>query len=430
MRLNVGMLRRRSRVLGGLVVALALPGCWEQVGYGAGHTWSNPAENQLTAANVASLDEAWSVSFPDGGVNDEPIVSGGRVIVSAVAGSGSFGTATLDVHAFDAATGAPAWSTNVFTDSTNTQLLAIDSSIAAGSVWTGVNAEHMIGHFVECFSRRTRLDPATGSVVGEEGSFGSTAVQAGDKVVQVVGDVLPPGGCDASTPSTLVVRDSGTLATTWTAPLGTDSVLLGSLGPSVAGDRVVLFDRGGVMAYALDGCGAASCAPAWTMPLPFGAIPLGQPVAGPGDRMFVVIEHIFDPPARTELVAFSRTTGTVSWTATVGNGSEPRMGVATAGGRVYVSGGKVFDAVGCGAATCTPLWTVTPAAGAAGPVVAGGVVYEAGPGIIHVYAAAGCGGASCVPLVDVAVDGTPTGLSVSDGHLYVTNGTELTAYAP
>jgi hypothetical protein len=139
MQVDREIVRRRSRVLGGLAAALVLSGCWEQVGYGAGHTRFNPAEDQLTAADVGSLHEVWSVSFPSGGVDDEPIVSGGRVVVSAAGGSGSGGSgsggdATLDVQAFDARTGAPAWGTDVFADPANEQLLTIDPSIAAGSV--------------------------------------------------------------------------------------------------------------------------------------------------------------------------------------------------------------------------------------------------------------------------------------------------------
>lgn len=424
-----GMLGRR--MVGGFVV-LTLSGCWEQVGHGPGHTWSNPAEDQLTTENVASLHEAWSVSF-EGSTRDEPIVSGGRVVVSEHTRTGSDGeVATMDVHAFRAGTGTPAWSTNVFTDAPNIRLESYNPVVAAGDLWVGVNSAGRVGQFTSCGSQTTRLDPETGSVVAQEGGFGSTVVEADRNLVQVQGDLLQPPGCDGGggAPSTLVVRDRETLATKWTAP-GEASArpplgLLGGLGPTVAGDKVVLATLGSVRAYALEGCGAASCEPVWRMPLPVGVGPLGQPVAGPHDQLFVVLAHL--SPARTELVSISRATGAVNWTAHLSDRFEDRVGVATAGDRVYVSGGKVFDAAGCGAPTCTPLWTVTPAGSSAGPVVAGGVVYEGGPGAIYGYDAAGCGAATCAPLVDVPADGTPVGLSVSNGHVYATNGTELTAY--
>jgi hypothetical protein len=428
------------RTLGAIVVTLALSGCWEQIGHGANHTWSNPGENQLTTANVASLDEAWSVSF-QGRVDDEPIVSGGRVIVSEW-GTGSDGVATMDVHALRATTGTPAWSTNLFAGTSIFDIRTFDPSIAAGNVWVGFNFATVTGRFESCYSDTMRLDPATGAVVSPEGGFGSTVVEAGRNLVQVRGDLLqqqpaepprPPWCGVGGTPATLVVRDRETLATKWTAPdqaaSGPPVGLLGALGPTVAGDKVVLATMGAVRAYALDGCGAATCEPVWTMPLPVGEVGVvGAPVAGPDDQLFVVLVHA--SPFRTELVSLSRATGAVNWTAHLSDTLDTDVRLATAGDRLYVSGGRVFDAGGCGAATCAPLWTVTPAGGAAGPVVAGGVVYEAGPGEIHAYDAAGCGAATCAALVEVPVDGTPTALSVSDGHLYVTNGTELTAYAP
>ena len=425
--------RRRLRTVGVVAVVLAVAGCWEQVGYGPGHTWSNPVEDRLTTANVVSLHEDWSTSL-GGYVSQEPIVSGGRVFVTTTTGAGSMSTASLDVHAVDATTGAPIWSTNAYTDgSYNVELHSFDASVASGQLWTGANVSSQVGHFPPvCDSLTTRLDPATGTVVAQDESFGSTVVQAGSHLLQVTGHVLEPGGCDTSGTASLVARDRETLATEWSAPLGWGSLMLGNLGPTVARDKVVLFDRGGVMAFALEGCDAPTCAPLWTLPLPFGAIPLGQPVAGPSGQVFVAVAHILDPPQRTELLSLDGATGAVNWTANLGTSSADPLGVAIAGGRVYVEGGRVFDAAGCGASTCTPAWTVTvsPGTGAAGPVVAGGVVYEGGPGVIHAYAAAGCGSVTCSPLVTLPVDGTPLGLSVADGRLYAANGTEVTAYTP
>jgi hypothetical protein len=72
-----------------------------QPGQNAGHTYANPAESDLTAANVADLEEQCSVPVP--GVTGDPIVSGDRVYLSRTASGPPSGV----VEAYDAATGAP-----------------------------------------------------------------------------------------------------------------------------------------------------------------------------------------------------------------------------------------------------------------------------------------------------------------------------------
>src|SRR5262245_57835145 len=87
-----------------------LSGCWPQVGYDAGRTRYNPFESALTAENVATLTQDWSVSLL--GPPTEPIVYGGRVFVAA--GDANLPTSDVEVHALDLETGAAAWTTSLF----------------------------------------------------------------------------------------------------------------------------------------------------------------------------------------------------------------------------------------------------------------------------------------------------------------------------
>jgi outer membrane protein assembly factor BamB len=85
-----------------------------------------------------------------------------------------------------------------------------------------------------------------------------------------------------------------------------------------------------------------------------------------------------------------------------------------------------FNAAGCGAATCAPLWRGHPAGGIfagtqASPAVAGGVVYTAQNNTrIAAYDAAGCGQSSCEPLWFFVTQGSIVNTPVIvNGRLYV-----------
>jgi hypothetical protein len=57
-----------------------LGGCWAQPGFGPLHQGSNPFEDDLTAANVATLDVAWTAQVDDGPVRSDPVVSGAGLV--------------------------------------------------------------------------------------------------------------------------------------------------------------------------------------------------------------------------------------------------------------------------------------------------------------------------------------------------------------
>jgi hypothetical protein len=114
--------------------------------------------------------------------------------------------------------------------------------------------------------------------------------------------------------------------------------------------------------------------------------------------------------------------------------------MATDGDRAFVatsgSGGDagkllVFDARGCGAPTCAPLWSASIGTTTAAPIVAGGVVYVAAAGgVVQAYDVDGCGAATCSPLASLSVTGEVESMSLSNGRLFVLTDTHLTAFAP
>ena len=126
----------------------------------------------------------------------------------------------------------------------------------------------------------------------------------------------------SSTPATLVALDRATGAVAWTATLP-------DMWPSMtlAGGRVHVVSDGTLSTFDAAGCGAPTCAPAWTANL-------GGPTEGPA---------------------------------------------ISGGGVVYqgMTDGRVlaFDAAGCGATTCTPLATLTVAGTPSRLVVDGGRLF-------------------------------------------------------
>ena len=134
------------------------------------------------------------------------------------------------------------------------------------------------------------------------------------------------------------------------------------------------------------------------------------PVLNPGGP------ELYVTTAGGNLYALDRADGSVLWSSALGSaGGEP----ALAEGRLYVptasNGLQVFDAAGCGAATCTPDWT-TAEGGV--PSVAGDVLYLGGP-TIRAYPADGCGAATCDPLWSADAGGTAGKVVVTGGRAYV-----------
>ncbi|HEX8217910.1 MAG TPA: PQQ-binding-like beta-propeller repeat protein [Chloroflexia bacterium] len=84
-------------------------GDWPMYGHDAQHTSYNPDETLIGAANVEQLVSRWQVFLGSNGnpSSSSPSVAGGRVYVGSSVASGP------NFFAFDAKTGAPAWSANL-----------------------------------------------------------------------------------------------------------------------------------------------------------------------------------------------------------------------------------------------------------------------------------------------------------------------------
>jgi len=409
----------RRLVVRGAAVALAtllLSGCWLQVGFDPGHSRHNDQETELTAANVATLAEAWSAELRQEA--SEPMVRGDRVYLATggAAPDPQVGTVyTVDARAFGTATGAPAWSRNLFTfnyccgGSTTPDGLFTPATFVGDELWTGyvllVGPRPSGG-----FAAPVRLDPADGTVLGRESVVAVSAAAP-------VADVVVQTWLDVGAARSLVVRDRATRVERWRGSLP-QTFDLSPGTPAVADGQVLVADATRVAAFPLAGCGAPTCDATW-------AVDTGQPVgdvavAPGGDHAFVV--------AGTELLAFDRATGTVAWRSPLGS---PAASPAIADGTVFVAAGSVlraFPATGCGASVCGSSWTaLLPAAATSSPTVAGGVVYTGSSAGVTAFPAAGCGGPTCGPLAQLPTDGPVAHLSVAGGRLFAVTRSPTTA---
>src|SRR6478736_2267417 len=88
-----------------VAVALLASGCdWLQAGYGGERRFFNPFEPALTASNVGSLHQTFTVAEPVGAVGD-PIVADGKLALA----SRDLAARTTQVSTWDATTGAARW---------------------------------------------------------------------------------------------------------------------------------------------------------------------------------------------------------------------------------------------------------------------------------------------------------------------------------
>ena len=418
--------RRRTVALAVAAAGLLLPACfWTQPGFGPENARHNPGERVLTAATVADLAPAWSVAVSDASAS-EPLISGGRVLLTATDHDGS------SVRALALSTGATIWDRPIEEYEFN---LGSPVTFSGDTLWVS----HRDDTAAPCPVRLTEIDPDDGTVVSSEPvryPYGGPVTSAGFAVSVESDTCLDLSGG----PSTLVVRDVATGTTQWSAPLA------GSAGVVIS-DGVIHATVGDqVLGFALAGCGTPVCAPAWTL-----AGRAGTRAVVDGRRFSVTHEAWTDGHGvRFETATLTVTaaeTGAVLWTTSY-SGGDPYAGMgaarigslAVADGTVYVAASRdpstpgpaiatldAFPVDGCGDSWCPPAWS-GPLTGPPRSTLAvgGGVVY-AGLGQsgddshIVAFDAAGCGAASCGPLASVPVQGAPDTLSLAQGTLVVTS---------
>lgn len=421
--------------VGGAGAAVLLSGCfWSQPGFGPEHRRHNPNEDALTIDNVDTLGEQWSVELdrPDvGGTTSEAIVADGRVYVSRAIAATDGG---IYAHAFDADTGASLWDREMLSGHA-VLTWPFPNARSGDSLSAGYRG--LVGG--QCAGGYGRLDPADGSgtIVTAGAEHRSPAVTSGSMAVQVAVPtvVAPTGAC--TFPSTIVEgRDVRTGVVRWRATLGPTRTWQTAFMPAIGGNRVFVPQASTLHSFPLAGCGAATCAPTWSVDLGGDIATVAPPVVTPSGQVVTITDQ-------GEMIAVSAATGDEQWRAHLGwtmptFGLGRRPGVAVAGDVLYASAPgtasgsvlRAFPAGGCGAPTCAPLWTATTPEAVTAPAVAGGVVYVGAAGAVHAYDAAGCGSPTCSPLVSVPFGGWVEHVSVANGRIYAVGAARVSALAP
>jgi hypothetical protein len=398
----------RATVLAVAALAPLLSGCWLQPDFGPEHQSYNASETTLTREFVGTLHEAWSAPS---GISGQPLVASGSVFLG-----GSEGGDFL-VRALDRSTGARRWERN------------FGAADGFGGLLSVAGDQVVVGRTSEIAT----LDPATGATLETAGELvldADTAVVAGDVIAYRALRLGQGGG------NRLVVRDRTTLQERWTAPI--EPFGIGQFGETVSSQgNLYLRDSDPtsgdavIKAFPLAGCGAASCSPTATFPVPAPSAPLTtsdvQLLAATDDGDLLLKRSASDSRGTAfanDLVAVT-STGTLDWTL-------PLLtldGVAVAGGTVFATGtdaastreGTLF------ARSDSATWRVDEFEWGQ-PIVAADLVFvpsqpsstTAGESV-EIVAAEGCGDPACTELMTYDLDGSGGiyGMSVSNGTLFV-----------
>jgi len=413
----MGKLRRGWRAAAlAAAVSLLLPACWYEVSGGSGNKRFDPLESQLTAGNATALAVDWRV--PVAGSVTEPVVSGNLLFVARSEFDQSTDLlGTFAITAYDRTTGAVAWERSLLPGGEEVGGGASPLSFIDGALWVRYWHDRM----PSCTGRLLRLDPATGAVLSDDQTSGDTGpVLHGGSVVAY------EDGCGDGR---LVVKDVKTRTTLWTSAPLPAGYAIGD--PTIAGGHVVMEagfvrdDGRSLLGYALGGCGAAVCAPDWSVDDPAGRATFDRPVAGPGGLVYTTANQLGTGGPVWRVEARSAATGALRWRSAgrySPNLPEGAPGIAVTNDTLYVTGtlddravpfdeAGTFDAypaAGCGAADCAPAWSVGLGLAVfvnGAPIAAGGVVWigtvsdgaSVAPAVLGIDAA-GCGAPVCTPL--------------------------------
>jgi outer membrane protein assembly factor BamB len=366
---------------------------WPQFGYSGHLTFSNDREQVLGISNVAQLQQRWTADYGRGGIAplSPATVVGRRVYVGLPNGDGG-------LYAIDARDGKVLW-TGPSEDG---------SVMSGGAVWNGrVYASSLDGNLyawpVDCGGV---CAPDWSTPIGSLGTNGPPTVAGGTVYV---------GGYDGR----LYAFDAATGGQLWWGQVNDQVQDPLNFGTAVTASVVLVSGSYGV--YAFPRTCSAPCLPRWVFRTRYS--PMTAPAvvghtayvtSGPG------VLHAIDLDTHSEL-----------WRATVADGSH---GIAVGGGKVFVAPEtgflEAFDAHGCGAATCGPVWTsmhldVTPFS----PAVANGVVY------LGAYVGGYTAGAlvafpiecvsPCAPIFETRFPGgVETAPTIANGRLYLTTEAE------
>jgi hypothetical protein len=385
------------------VVLAVLSACgWTQQGFDGGSTQNNPFESAIGPANVSTLVRSWSKPELDNGGYYGVLVRSGRIFTS----DGDRG-----VHAYDERTGVALWS------------VAPAPAAPGASAYLGalVVVASPAGDVVLAGERHIGLRSGGGfwgAVRALRASDGhelwSTPIGATLGARLVAGRLFVPvqQNHDGVAFDGTIVLDPATGAEQFRLPglrvlAGDDDVVVGSVGLDL------------VAAVPTAGCGAPACLPVWSASMP--QVTYGR-IAVAGHQAYV--------STATGFAVFPTTACAAScaarWRVAGSFGY-----LAVSGSRVFLSsdylfGGNigrlwVFDAAGCGASTCAPLWSSAVDRYLDDPVVAGGLVYISARGNpTEAYPVAGCGAATCAPVWSTSdAFGTPVSPVIVNGRVFL-----------
>ncbi len=401
------------RTILALGAVAVLAGCWVQPGADSERSSFGPLETGITPANVAGLHEAWTKHLGEA-VNDP-----------AVTLDGVFATAGFYPHAgtvtrLSPVDGATLWSKDLFGE---------QSGYSTGPP-TVVGAKVYVpqpGTSAVLPNPTNVFDASTGAPMGTGFGKTSTVIDRGTKLVATSVQIVP-----FSVASFVFVEDTGGNGS-WNALLDFSGTSIPAPTTAAVGPDRFFIGRGlAIQAFSLakpasctDNSGVLVCDPIWSTPSATGTT---HPVLSRDDStVFAGAGH--------SLVTLDAATGAPGW---VGNlGAQVTEAPAIGNGLVFVptTTGEldVFDATGCGHATCDPLWTADAGSDItrSPAVVAGGLVYTASDdGTLHAFPAAGCGHPTCTSLWSVDTGGYITGGPVAAlGRIFVgTDDGRLIAY--
>ena len=440
--------RRRSSALLVALMVFAAACDWGMSGFGPARTGFSARENAITAANVATLTEAWNTG--PGTVNTGAVVGSGKVFVNSGPPTGSDVTSlnAFDVDATPACLGsaatvcAPAWSYAFSFPGTFARgpFSVSAPTVDSGSVYSGATSLTSSGVYAFTLS----IDAASGTnqyLLPGGGDGGSAAVSGGTMAASITNVAKPiPGPIWFDT---LGVFDTKSRTRKFLASIGPGALQVPTFArfssPSISGGIVYALTQDTLFAY--DAQGVTNCGNYFFLGGPI-CLPLwSAPMAHPGgyDAMPAVANGlVYVPELDGHVEVFTAAGCGAATCASVWSGvagsvhlspvavTDSTLFAGSDDGRLYA-----FAAGGCGAATCQPTWRADLGAPAHTPSVAGSLVFIGSDrGALSAFNAAGCGGPTCTPLWSTAV-GAPirTAPAVSNGHVFITdaNGT-LHAY--
>ena len=382
---------RRSLGFVALAGVLVMAGCWPVSGQNLHRSSHNAVEAGFDAGAVAGFTELWTAHTDEvpglgRGTGHPVLADDGAVLV----------TSTHSAYAFDSATGAQRWAR---TPSPSTYAeVDTDGAVFNGSYYVSLRRTGGSGGVWE----PGQFDLADGFWFTGEINGRQEAVRA-DPFTALFSEFSAPPGSPGAQTAFLFIGGSLRVEVTQLPnssrlTLGADRIFHAGVGSGTA-------PANGVRSYPVDG------SPGWATPID-GTIATSPVLSDDESVVFVGTDQgtlhalatatgsllwstpvgaaVTAPPALAEGVLYVPTasgslvavadTGATLWSTSTPAGSAIGVQPAAAAGVVFTGHDdgtlQGFDAAGCGAATCDPVWSTTTGSRITGaPAVSGATVF-------------------------------------------------------